>query len=113
MEEMNQFELYYIYTYIEMSQENSLCSYLKQTKMSFFFNLQNQKTEGWNRSCLGVGSNSGRGEEVGKGNGRVYIVQTLCTHVHGKIIPVETIPGMGSVKENDGGDEFNYIFDIW
>jgi hypothetical protein len=25
--------------------------------------------------------------------------------------PVETIPGMGEIKENDGGGEFNY--DIW
>jgi hypothetical protein len=24
------------------------------------------------------------------------------------MIPVETIPGMGRIKENDGGDEFNY-----
>jgi hypothetical protein len=29
------------------------------------------------------------------------------------MIPVETIPGMGAVEENDGGSEFNYnIFDI-
>jgi hypothetical protein len=29
---------------------------------------------------------------------------------NGKIRPVETVPGMGvgGIKENDGGDEFNY-----
>jgi hypothetical protein len=31
-------------------------------------------------------------------------------YVNGKMRPVETIPDMGvaGVKENDGGDEFNY-----
>jgi hypothetical protein len=31
-------------------------------------------------------------------------------HVNGKIIPLETIPGMyrGRVKENGGGSEFKY-----
>jgi hypothetical protein len=34
-------------------------------------------------------------------------------HVNGKMIPVKTIPGLGGVKENGGGGEFNYdIFDI-
>jgi hypothetical protein len=36
-------------------------------------------------------------------------------YVDGKMKPVETIPGMGvgGIKENNGGDEFNYdIFDI-
>jgi hypothetical protein len=36
-------------------------------------------------------------------------------YVNGKMIPVETIPGMGGqvIKENDGGGEFNCdIFDI-
>jgi hypothetical protein len=34
---------------------------------------------------------------------------------NGKMIPVETIPGMGArgIKENEGGGEFRYaIFDI-
>jgi hypothetical protein len=35
--------------YMKMSQENSLYSYLKQTKMSFFLN---QRTGGQNRSYL-------------------------------------------------------------
>jgi hypothetical protein len=31
-------------------------------------------------------------------------------HANGKMTPVETPPGMGvgGIKENDGGDEFNY-----
>jgi hypothetical protein len=35
-------------------------------------------------------------------------------YVHGKMRPVETIPGMGGrgIKENDGGGAFKYdIFD--
>jgi hypothetical protein len=43
-----------IHIYIEISQGNSLCSYLyhKQAKMSFFlFLLQNQRIERRNRSC--------------------------------------------------------------
>jgi hypothetical protein len=33
--------------------------------------------------------------------------------VNGKMILVETIPGMGGIKEIDGGGEFKYdIFDI-
>jgi hypothetical protein len=31
--------------YMEVYQENSLCSYLKQLKLSFFLNLQNQRRE--------------------------------------------------------------------
>jgi hypothetical protein len=39
---------------------------------------------------------SRRGEEVGKGCGRVNMVQILCTHVcKWKTRSVETIPGMG------------------
>jgi hypothetical protein len=38
---------------MEMSQGNSLYRYLKQTKMSFSFYLQNQRTGEQNRSCLG------------------------------------------------------------
>jgi hypothetical protein len=37
----------------------------------------------------------------------------LCTYVTRKLIPVETVPGMGVVKENGGGGEFKYdIFNI-
>jgi hypothetical protein len=36
-------------------------------------------------------------------------------YVNGKMIPAETIPGVGGggIKENDGGDDFKYdTFDI-
>jgi hypothetical protein len=38
----------------------------------------------------------------------------MNTFCNGNMRPVETIPGMeGGIKENDGGDEFNYdIFDV-
>jgi hypothetical protein len=66
---------------MEMSQGNSLCIYLKQTKMSYFFLLQNWRTGGRNRSWLAGGGTIGMGEEVGKEHGRVNMVQILCTHV--------------------------------
>jgi hypothetical protein len=64
----------------------------------FFFLLQNYRTGRMNRSCevevcWGEVGTSGSGEEEGKWCG--------------------TIPGMGGIKENDGGGEFNYdIFNI-
>jgi hypothetical protein len=42
---------------MEIQQGNSMCSYLKQPKISFFSSsllIQNQRTGGLNRSCLGV-----------------------------------------------------------
>jgi hypothetical protein len=35
----------------------------------------------------------------------------ILMNENGKMRPIETIPGMGEgrrIKENDGGDEFNY-----
>jgi hypothetical protein len=41
-----------------------------------------------------------RGKEVGKRCRRVNIVQIMCTHVcNGKMIPVETVPGMGGGED--------------
>jgi hypothetical protein len=42
-------------------------------------------------------------------------VQCVHMYVNAKIIPVETVPGMGvGIKESSGGDEFKYdIFDIF
>jgi hypothetical protein len=64
---------------MELSQGNSLGSYLKQTKISFFSytKLENRRVE---QVLLGRVGTSGM-EEVGKGYGRVHIVQILCTHV--------------------------------
>jgi hypothetical protein len=67
--------------YMEVSQRYFLCSYLKQVKCYFFSftKLENRKAE----QVLGrVVSTSGSGEEVGKGLGRVNILQILCTHVY-------------------------------
>jgi hypothetical protein len=72
--------------YMEISQGNSLGSYLylKQAKM-YFFPLQNQRTRGLNRFCRGVVVVvvviSGRWKMVGKGYRRVNMVQILCTHL--------------------------------
>jgi hypothetical protein len=65
--------------YVEVSQGNSLCSYLKQTKMSFFFFYKIGAQEGGTGELFGT---SGRGQEVGKGRGKVNIVQILCTCVY-------------------------------
>jgi hypothetical protein len=59
---------------------------------------------------------SGRGEKVEKECKRVNMGK-YCVHmyINGKMIPVETVPGMGrrEIKENGEGDEFKYdIFDI-
>jgi hypothetical protein len=66
-----------------MSQANSLNSYLKQTKMSFFSLLQNQRTGGQNRSCLGVATSGrgGCGEREKEGD---YGANTVHTCVNGK-----------------------------
>jgi hypothetical protein len=80
-DELIQVILYIRNTYIEMSQGNSLCSYPKQTKMSFFFHLQNWRTRGQNRSCLVELVPVGGREVLGKRCGRVNTVEILCTHV--------------------------------
>jgi hypothetical protein len=65
-----------IHIHMEMSQENSLYSYFKQTKLSFFFFYKIREQE-----VCGVGT-SGKGEDVVKGCRRVNMVQILCTHVY-------------------------------
>jgi hypothetical protein len=79
IEEMNQFRLYIIHILMEMSQENSLCSYLKQTKMSLFFSFTKWEQEV--KQVLSGGWYQWEGEDVRKRCGRVNIVQILCTHV--------------------------------
>jgi hypothetical protein len=51
---------------MEMPQGNSLCSYLKQTKMSFFFFYKIGKQVGKTGTAW-----NGRGEKVGKECGMV------------------------------------------
>jgi hypothetical protein len=100
---------------MEMLQGKSLCSYLKQAKMSIYFIYKTREQEGGTGPVWGVGT-SRRGKKLGKEHGWVNMGQILCTHVcKWKNDTVETIPGMGRwrIKENGGGGEFNYdIFDI-
>jgi hypothetical protein len=79
---------------MEVPQRNFLCTYLKQTKMSFFL-LQNWRIGGQN---LGTGT-SGRGEKDGKGYRMVNMVK-YCVHmyINGKMRLLETIPGMRGIK---------------
>jgi hypothetical protein len=59
---------------------------------------------------LGVGT-SGRGKELGKGYGRVNIVQILFTYVckwKNETCFNYSRNGGGRVKKNDGGSEFKY-----
>jgi hypothetical protein len=70
-------------------------------------------TGGQNSSCLGLLIPMREREEVEKGHRRVNMVQILYTHkCKWKKLSHETIPGMGVIKENGGGGEFKYIFDI-
>jgi hypothetical protein len=90
---MNQFRLEYIYTW--KVTRKLLCSYPKQAKMSFYFFY----IIGDRRAELvlpgRIGTNK-KGEKVGKGCGKVNIIQKLVyIYVNGKMVPVETIPGMG------------------
>jgi hypothetical protein len=64
---------------MEMSQGNSLRSYLKQTKNAFF---KNWKKARQNRSCLGGGEGtSGKEEDIRKGYREWNVVEILCSHV--------------------------------
>jgi hypothetical protein len=61
--------------------ETPCVAILNKQKCLFFLFLQNQRTGGHNRSCVGVVGIIGREEDVGKGSRRVNIVQILCTHI--------------------------------
>jgi hypothetical protein len=89
-----------------------MCSYLylKQAKMSSFsfFLLQNQRKGGQNKSCpwgrvlvVPVGGESGR--EGGRRG--IWSKKCVHTYVNAKMIPVETIPGIGGrwIKKRGGG----------
>jgi hypothetical protein len=71
-----------MHIYMEMSQRNYLCSYLKQAKMSLFSfaKSQNRRAEHVLYGGRGVGTNES-GKDVGKECRKVNIVQILCTHV--------------------------------
>jgi hypothetical protein len=65
---------------MEMSQGNSLYSYLKQTKVPFF---QKRRTGRQNKSFLGIGASvcGGQGGDIRKGCRTVNMVDILCTHL--------------------------------
>jgi hypothetical protein len=76
----------------------------------YFLFLQNRRTGGQNKSCLGDWY-QWEGEDVGKGCKRRNMVQILCTHVFKwSMRPVEIMLGVGQrrIKENGGGGELNY-----
>jgi hypothetical protein len=83
---------------MEMSQGNSLCSYIKQTKKSLFFFYKFGEQEGGTGSGTGLVPVGG-GRRWGKDEGRCKYC--VCMYINGKIGPVETIPGMGEgrIKE--------------
>jgi hypothetical protein len=96
-----------IHIYMEMSQWNSLYSYLKQTKMSFF---RNSEQEGKSGPALVVGP-SGKGEDIRKVCGWVNMMEILRTHVwkwKNEVCWNCSRNGGGKIKENDGGSEYNY-----
>jgi hypothetical protein len=70
----------YIYTWKYNKEISQVATLIKQECHLFFFLLQNQGKGGQNRSCLGI-CTSRSGEEVGKGHGKVNMVQILCAHV--------------------------------
>jgi hypothetical protein len=62
-------------------QGNSLCKYLKQAKLSFFFlSLAKSKNRREEQILPGGIDTSRRGKDMGKGCKRVNMVQILCTH---------------------------------
>jgi hypothetical protein len=71
---MNQFRLWYIYTW-KCHNEIPCMAILDKQKCHFL--KQNQRIGRQNRSCLG----DGRGENTWKGCGKLNIVEILCAHV--------------------------------
>jgi hypothetical protein len=47
---------------------------------------------------------------MGKGREMVNIVKYyVYMYINGKMVSVETIPGMGEGEDNNRGDEFKYV----
>jgi hypothetical protein len=103
--------------YMEVPKGNSLCSYIKQAKTSFFFFFFSytkiRKPEGRTGLTWGIGNCGKRGEggEKEKEDKCVYCVHM---YVNGKIISVQTITGMGEgqMKNSRGGESKYDIFNI-
>jgi hypothetical protein len=105
-----------IHMYMEMSQRNSLCSYLNTQKCHLFFYYKIGAQEGKTGPVGSGGELVPVGGEKRWGNGMgMNMVQILCTHVcKWKSESVETLLGMGGGDKGEwSGGEFNYdIFDI-
>jgi hypothetical protein len=82
---------------MEMSQGNSLYSYLKQTKIFFsFIKLENRSME---QDCQGTLVPVGGRRMWGKGvGGWTWCKYCVYMYVNGKVSPIEMIAGMGGDK---------------
>jgi nickel-dependent lactate racemase len=60
---------------------NSLCSYLKQTKMSFYSSSTKSQNRMVEQVLPGGVGNRRMGDDVGKRSRMVITVHILCTHV--------------------------------
>jgi hypothetical protein len=90
-----------------MSKGDSLYSYLKYAKTSFF---QKQRTWKQNRSYLGIGTSAWE-EDTGKGCRKMNVVEILHTRAYkwkNETCWNYSRNGGRGIKENDGGGEFSY-----
>jgi hypothetical protein len=99
---------------MEMLQVNSLCCYLKQTKISFLFYyyfFSKQRSGGQNRSCLGLVPVGGV-KVYGKGEGEwIWCRYSVHMYVNGKMVTVETISGMG--RQGEKGEWGRGWMQLW
>jgi hypothetical protein len=101
-----------IHIYMEMSQGDFLCSYVKQAKMLFkkIFFLQNRRAGGWTRSYLGGdgGCNGGKGRWWGKGRGEcIWCKYCVYMYVNGKMIPMKLFQEWGMRGQRRVVEEVN------
>jgi hypothetical protein len=83
-----------IHIYMEITQGNSLCSYLKQTEMSV---LKNREQGGKTGPVWGLAQVEG--EDIRKVHRKVNMVEYyVLMYENGKMRPAETIPGKGRDK---------------
>jgi hypothetical protein len=91
-----------IHIYMEVPQENSLRSYLRQAKMSFFFPLIKSENRRVEHVLSGIVGTSGGGRRWGKdARGRIWCKYCVHMYVNGKMIPVETVLGMGGREDKE------------
>jgi hypothetical protein len=112
---MNQLGSKYIYTWKCQKESPCVAIFILNKQKCHFFLFSSTKSEnrrvkqalpGWGPWGALV---SVEGEVVGKGCKRVILCKfCIPMYVNAKMIPVETLPGMGKqvMKENDRGGEF-------